>query len=600
MKIFTLILILSIILIPTLNFASNSNSNIILLGDVNNDGRINSTDAVPILRHNLAITTGKHSEWILQGNKLKTADVNQDNKINSSDVVRILRHIATGNAEILKKHPEWIIEGNVNIEVTDIILNNTQLTLEKGKTAQLGVKILPENATNKTILFKSLNPQIATINASNGTITAKSGGTTKIMVSTLSGKIVTCTVNVVVPETGIKLSETTKLMEKGKTYQLKATITPDDATNKTITWSSSNTNIVSVDKNGIAKAVDFGTATITAKTSNGKIATCKATVDPDIIPAILIDNTTKNASTSTSSSSTSKSTNSSTNKSTSSSASKSTKSTSSNSKKIKATGIKIENSYNNKIEVGSEKYLSATVYPSNATNKEISWTASNTNIVSIQKENNTRIKIKGKKAGNATITATLKESGISAKYNIVVKEKNIPVKDILLNKNDLKLVKGTKYKLTVTIKPSNATDKTIKWSSGDTRIATVDKNGQVTAKGVGTTKIYAKCGNISKICKVTVSMPTITKIQIYSQDSPNDSILSMKRGKTRDLSAIAEYSDGTKKKLSNTRLQWYSSHNLVAIVKNGRITALKEGYTNIGAKMNGITTNSLTVRIGSK
>ncbi|MBR3134740.1 MAG: Ig domain-containing protein, partial [Clostridia bacterium] len=109
-------------------------------------------------------------------------------------------------------------------------------------------------------------------------VTAKKNGTTTITAKTVNNKTATSKITVTTNPTGIKLNKTSLTIDYGKTAVITATISPSTSTNKTISWSSNNTSVATVDKNGKVTGKSNGKATITAKTSNGKTATCKVTI----------------------------------------------------------------------------------------------------------------------------------------------------------------------------------------------------------------------------------------------------------------------------------------------------------------------------------
>jgi uncharacterized protein YjdB len=169
-----------------------------------------------------------------------------------------------------------------NIPVTGVKLDKTSLTLTAGDTAALTATVAPENATNKTVTWKSSDSKVASVDT-NGKVTAVAAGTATITVTTADGgKTATCTVTVkaaTVPVTGVKLDKTSLTLTAGDTATLTATVAPENATNKTVTWKSSDSKVASVDTNGKVTAVAAGTATITVTTADGgKTATCTVTV----------------------------------------------------------------------------------------------------------------------------------------------------------------------------------------------------------------------------------------------------------------------------------------------------------------------------------
>ena len=169
------------------------------------------------------------------------------------------------------------------IAVTSLLLDKTSLTLEVGENYTLVVTVSPSNATDKSVTWSSTNSSVATV--SGGKVTAKSEGTTMIAAEAHNGKTATCivTVNEPVPE----VIEATLTLEIGESETLTATILPNNATDKTVTWTSSDQAVATV-ANGKITAIGSGNATITATTSNGKTATCIVTVNepaPEVIEA---------------------------------------------------------------------------------------------------------------------------------------------------------------------------------------------------------------------------------------------------------------------------------------------------------------------------
>ena len=184
-----------------------------------------------------------------------------------------------GNTYVLE---DKIISTSSSVAVTGITLDQTSLTLGKGSSATLTATVQPSNSTDKSVIWTSSNSSVATVNG--GKVTAIAAGTATITAKTNNGKSATCTVTVKdnsVAVTGITLDKSSVTMGKGNNFLLTATITPANATDKTVTWESSDTGVATV-SNGTVKAVGIGTAEITAKTVNGKTASCTVTVSESI------------------------------------------------------------------------------------------------------------------------------------------------------------------------------------------------------------------------------------------------------------------------------------------------------------------------------
>ena len=171
------------------------------------------------------------------------------------------------------------------VAVTSVSLNKTSTTINVGSSETLTATVLPTNATNKNVSWTTSNSAVATVN--NGTVTAVGAGTATITVTSVADntKSATCTVTVPEPSsdpvavTSVTLSKYATSLNVGATETLTATVLPDNATIKTVTWSSDNTAVATVN-NGTITAVSAGTATITATSDadNTKKASCTVAV----------------------------------------------------------------------------------------------------------------------------------------------------------------------------------------------------------------------------------------------------------------------------------------------------------------------------------
>lgn len=173
---------------------------------------------------------------------------------------------------------------NTDVSVTSIVLDKTTASLNIGESLSLKATVTPEDATNKALAFTSSNSSVASID-NNGTVLALSKGTTTISATSKDGSNISasCTITVqpnTISVTSITLNKSTLVLAKGAKETLSASITPENATNGTISWSSSDAKIAAIDANGKLTAKAYGTATITAtSTENPSIfATCKVSV----------------------------------------------------------------------------------------------------------------------------------------------------------------------------------------------------------------------------------------------------------------------------------------------------------------------------------
>lgn len=334
-------------------------------------------------------------------------------------------------------------------KTSSIMLNKTALKLEVGSKATLTKTIQPNNALT-TYVWSSNNNDVATV--SNGVVTAKAQGTATVSVKTFNGKTASCTVTVLPAPTSIKLNRNTLGLGVGENYGLLKTVSPSDA-NQNVSWSSSNTNVAAADGNGKVVGKSVGRATVTAKTSNGKTALCTVTV------------------------------------------------------KAAPTSVKT-NPTSLKLGIGETYTISeSTNSGSYANAANLRWTSSNTNIATIAKTAGTnKAMITAKKAGTTDITIKT-YNGKSYTCKLTVYPAPSSVK---LNVSSITLNKGKTYTISES-SPSGsyANSANLKWTSSNTKVATVTKGGanKATVKAVNKGTAYIKItlynGKTAQ-CKVTV------------------------------------------------------------------------------------------------
>lgn len=179
--------------------------------------------------------------------------------------------LITAESEEGGKLAASIISVNNNAEVTTVNLNQKDVYLTVGSTAQIIATVLPENATNKKLSWTSSAPNIA-MASEDGTITAIGIGTAVITVKSLSGnKTTTCNVHVKEAVTAISVKPSAQSMKIGEKLTLTVNIAPSTADRPNLVWTSSNPAIASV-SNGNITAVGVGETIITATTDDGKLS----------------------------------------------------------------------------------------------------------------------------------------------------------------------------------------------------------------------------------------------------------------------------------------------------------------------------------------
>ena len=189
-------------------------------------------------------------------------------------------------------------EVTVTVPVTAVVITNSMLSLHEGETFTIEASVRPTYATNKNIIWSSSDPSVATVSSSgatgsevliqHGLVTAVGGGTATITATSEDGGVATiCEVTVTVPVisvTGVTLDKTNLYLARDETSTLTATVQPDDATNKNIIWSSSNTAVAEVSENGLVTAINLGQTLIRATTEDGRFsASCVVTVTYDYV-----------------------------------------------------------------------------------------------------------------------------------------------------------------------------------------------------------------------------------------------------------------------------------------------------------------------------
>lgn len=406
------------------------------------------------------------------------------------------------------------INYTVRIPLESITINGDE-TLSKNEEKTLTVTYNPTNTTdNKTVDWESSNPEIVSID-STGKITGKKGGTAKIT-ATVGNVKAEKEVKVVVPIESVSLSGDDSIL-KGETKRLTATINPEDTTDdKTITWSSDNENVLFVDQNGQIRGIKEGTANVKAVVA-GKETTKQITVNEIHINSIAIDgdqefemikNQTKNLSVTINPENTTddkgvvwKTNNEEvarvdndgkvTALKEGEATITATVGTNETSVKINVKEIHINsvviNELDDEFTRGDEFKFSATYTPENTTdeNKTVEWSSSNADVGSIDQEGN----FVALKEGTTTITAKI--GNIKAEREVTVIENHVGDFKLLQEEGEVLNI-GNTQKLVTVVNPENCTDAyTIKYSSSDEAIATVDENGNVTALKDGKVVITA-------------------------------------------------------------------------------------------------------------
>ncbi|MDO5853416.1 MAG: Ig-like domain-containing protein, partial [Thermoplasmata archaeon] len=370
----------------------------------------------------------------------------------------VLTAVSYGTATVTAVSSDGGYVCTVEVTVSYGDLKGLAIAGGSSQTASVGEEITlsytADSGSAKSVSWSSSNADVAAIDSSGNLIGVSAGKATITLTAVdYNGNTVTAVCVVTVSEDGIEgltLSRSTLSMTAGGSSVLTCTVTPSGASG-TVTWTSSNTSVATVDQNGVVTALSAGTAVITASASGGSVtATCTVTVS-----ALQITSITLSSGTLT-------------------------------------------------IDAGSTSVISvSSVSPSNVTNRTVVWSSSNTAVATVDQSG----VVTAVASGTAIITATATDgSGVSATCTVTVR--GTPA-GVFLDETSLVLEKGGSGTLTATTDPSDLTGYTLVWTSADTSVVTVS-NGKVTAVGAGSTTVTVtiKGTSYTATCAVSVTEPS--------------------------------------------------------------------------------------------
>lgn len=349
----------------------------------------------------------------------------------------------TGECVITLTHRATGLTGTCNVKVvvmpTEVTLDRTEATMIKGETLQLAATLLPADADD-TLVWTSTDETVATVDT-QGNVTALKTGATTVTVTDIKGHTATCEVTVTNPVAAVTLDRTEVAMIKGETLKLTATVTPADADDTAVAWTTSDEAVATVDEDGNLTAVATGTATVTVTDAEGHTVTCAVTVTNPVI-AVTLDRT-------------------------------------------EAAMLRDET-----------LRLTATVTPEDADDVSVTWSSDNEDVASVDAEG----LVTALSTGSAVITAADAE-GHTATCAVSVTH---PAVSIVINKTSVTIEKGKSVTLTAFVFPEDADDLTVTWTSSEEAVATVN-DGEITGVEKGTAVVTAADAEGHSVqCDVTV------------------------------------------------------------------------------------------------
>ena len=307
---------------------------------------------------------------------------------------------------------------------------------------------------------------------------------------------------------------------EGGSAALSASVSPEAASDRVVSWSSSDRSVATVDKTGTVQGLKPGTATVTA-TAEGKSGTCAVTVKA---------------------------------------------------KAVNVTEVTLDKTELTLTE-GETETLTATVKPDNADNRKVTWSSDKTEIATVDGAG----RVTAVKAGEAVVTVTTEDGGKTATCKVTVKAKVIGVTEVTLDRTELTLTEGETETLTATVRPDNADNRKVTWSSDKTEVATVDGAGRVTAvkAGEAVVTVTTEDGGKTATCKVTVKAKAVpvTGVEV------NPWAVTLSVSGTSKLSYTIRPADAT-----NQNVKWESDNPSVATVdSDGNVRAVSAGVAKVSA-----------------
>ncbi len=405
--------------------------------------------------------------------------------------------------------------------VESIVLNTDELVLRDNTSGYVRVEsILPEDAYNRTVTWTSSDEKVVTVEPYGHEcfLHTLSPGTAIITATANDGTGVSasCEVTVFRGVQSVSIDHKEFIMANGTSETFTATVLPEDATYRKVTWRSSDKSVVSVDSDGTVTALSGGWAYIYATVYDGDGAmfegSCSVTVQ-----SITLDD-----------------------------------------EEIT-------------VEAGSVKYLWANVMPG----CDVEWSSDNEMVATVDSTG----RLTALSVGTATITATTKndvEVSASCIVNVIPKK----VYSIRLNRSMLTVERGSSERLTATVYPEDAGDTSVTWTSSDESVATVDAEGIVTAVSVGTATVTAATNDgtdLSASCEVTVTPKHAKSISLDREE------LTMVKGASERLTATVFPEDADDRSVT-----WESNdEDVVTVAPDGTLTAISGGFVTITAYVNG-------------
>ena len=426
-------------------------------------------------------------------------------------------------------------------EAEDINFSEHFINMNVDDVKKVNYDISPSDAVDKNVRFYYDENYVNV--SEDGIVKALKAGNTVITIFTNNKMMDTMVINITDNNNGnnaISLNNSDIEMNIGDVDKLIATVKNSDE--EELIWSSSNSDIVKVDEDGNIEAINSGSAIISValKNDSSVIANCHVTVKKDLVDVSEV--------------------------------------------KLNYSDVSLN--------IGDSKILIPSFDVDGVVDEKLLWSSSDIKIAEV--DNNGNVKATG--VGTAIIKVSLRnDSSVYAGCRVNVKAKDIVVTKLAINKENFNLTVGDKEKLSVLVEPANAIDNTVKWSSSNAKVITIDNSGNVKAVGVGTATIKVELVSNNKVfatSKVTVKARQISVNKIKL----NKSSLKLKVDEKEQLSATISPSNA-----NNKEIVWMSDNTNIVIVnsKTGKVKGVKAGTTTVKAisKSNSSIIAKCTVKV---
>lgn len=367
----------------------------------------------------------------------------------------------------------------VTTEVKEVKMTNSDMTLEKGTAIRLASQIFPNDASDKSLVWYSNASDVVSVDNDGNAHALKSGKAT-ITARASNGKddsvditVKTSAESVSLDTDAIAFTIDTHGRDSSVKRKLLAKVGPSDADNQKITWTTSSSDIATIDSSGTVTPQHEGTCYITASTSNGKTASCKVTVS---------------------------------------------------SKLYKVTEVKLSRTNETGFVGGTASLKVSEIAPAYASDKTITWTSSNPSVASVDGFGNVRFLSKG--------TAVIRAKSVDGPSDSCTFKVGVKHAESITLTGKASVRRGSTAKYGAVIAPTDASYKDVKFKSSNPKIAKIDKNGVLTGLRKGKVTITAYAAHDKKV-KATKTV-TVKVVDLKNAKARKSSV-TLKKGKTMKL-----------------------------------------------------------------